>query len=142
MDIVRDQKGLTYGIRSSLVGISKYYEGHWQVSVTLSEDKLAEGIETTRNVVEEFLKEGGSEEELMQRKTTIIGTFKVELATTNGLASNILRGVQNGFGVSYLDEFPRRVAEATLEDVNNSIRSHIKLDKAHMALAGTLSEDA
>ena len=140
MDIVRDQKGLTYGIRSGLVGISKYYQGHWQVSVTLSEDKLEEGIAATRSVVEDFVKDGGMEDELAQRKTTIIGTFKVELATTSGLAGNILRGVQNGFGIGYLDDFPARVQATTLDEVNQSIRTHIQLDKAHMSLAGTIPE--
>lgn len=141
MDIVRDQKGLTYGIRSSLVGISKYYEGHWQVGVTLSEDKLEEGIAATRSVIEDFVKEGGTEEELAQKKTTIIGTFKVELATTSGLAGNILRGVQNGFGTGYLDDFPARVEKTTLDEVNQRVRKYIQLDTAHMALAGTLPDD-
>lgn len=141
MDIVRDQKGLTYGIRSSLVGISKYYEGHWQVSVTLSTDKLDEGIEATKEVIQDYIDKGASEAELNQKKTTIVGTFKVELATTGGLASNILRGVQNGFGTAYLDEFPTRVTEATLQEVNNSVRQHLHLDKAHLAMAGTLPEE-
>ena len=138
MDIVRDQKGLTYGIRSNLAGISRFYEGHWQVSVTLSTDKLDEGIKATQEVIQEYVDKGATEEELMQKKTTIIGTFKVELATTGGLASNILRGVQNGFGTDYLDDFPIRVKQSTLSEVNESIRKHIKLDRAHMAMAGTL----
>ncbi|MBX2822557.1 MAG: insulinase family protein [Rhodothermaceae bacterium] len=141
MDVVRDQKGLTYGIRSSLIGISKFYEGHWQVGVTLSTDKLEEGIAATKEVVEEYVEKGPTEEELQQKKTTIIGTFKVELATTGGLAGNILRGVQNGFGKSYLDEFPERVNRASLQEVRESIQKHIQLDKAHMAMAGTLPED-
>lgn len=141
MDIVRDQKGLTYGIRSSLIGISKYYEGHWQVGVTLSADKLDEGIEATKEVIKDYVNEGASQAELDQKKTTIIGTFKVELATTGGLAGNILRGVQNGFGTSYLDDFPRRVAEVTLKEVNNSVSQHLQLDKAHLSMAGTIPEE-
>ena len=139
MDIIRDQKGLTYGIRSGLNGISRYYEGHWQVNVTLSLDKLNEGIEETRKVVDSFVREGVSEQELEQKKTTIIGTFKVELATTGGLAVKILRGVQNGFGAEYLDTYPELVRQVTLEEVNQSIRRHIDLKKAHLTMAGTLS---
>ena len=141
MDVVRDQKGLTYGINSSLVGISKYYDGHWQVGVTLSMDKLDEGIAATRQVIEDYVREGASVEELDQKKKTIIGTFQVELATTNGLASNILRGVQNGFGTGYIDEFPKRLDRVTLDEVNASIRHHLHLDKAHLVMAGTMPEN-
>ena len=138
MDIIRDQKGLTYGIRSSLNGISKFYEGHWQVNVTLSQDKLIEGIEESKNVVESLVRDGVTADELREKQTTIIGTFKVELATTSGLAGKILRGVQNGFGTNYLDAFPGLVQNATLEEVNASVKRHIDLSKAHMAMAGTL----
>ena len=56
------------GSALDLFGISKFYEGHWQVSVTLSKDKLSEGIDVTRNVVEEFVNKGVTEEELAQKK--------------------------------------------------------------------------
>ena len=138
MNVIRDDMGLTYGIRSGLAGISRYYEGHWQVSVTLSEDNLLKGLDAIRSLLENYVQEGVTQEELEEKKTTVVGTFNVELATTGGMASNILRGIQNGFGVAYIDDFPRKVNAATLEEVNSAIQKHIRPDMAHLVLAGTL----
>ena len=138
MDVIRDEMGLTYGIRSSLIGISRYYEGHWQISVTLSQDKLDKGIEATKQLVADYIETGATEDELEEKKTTIVGTFNVELATTRGLASNILRGVQNGFGTGYIDEFPRRINEVTLKEVNESFSKHVDVERSHLSMAGTI----
>ena len=37
--------------------------------------------------------------------------------------------------------FPQKVRATSLMAVNESVRQHIHLDKAHMAMAGTLPEE-
>lgn len=141
MDIIRDEMGLTYGIKSNLMGISRHYEGHWQVSVTLSPDKLEQGVQATKKLIEEYIDQGATQKELDEKKTTIIGSFNVELATTSGLARKILRGVKNGFGVGYLDEFPARIERTTLDEVNDELARHLDLDRVHTAIAGVSPKD-
>ena len=75
MDIVRDEMGLTYGVYSGLSGISREHDGHWHISITLSQDKLDQGIEATRNVVTQFVRKGVSKDEVDEKKTTITGTY-------------------------------------------------------------------
>lgn len=141
MDIVRDEMGLTYGVSSSLTGISSRYEGHWQIGITLSEDKLETGIDATLGVLSDFVKDGVTENELADKKTTLTGTFKVQLATTSGLADTILRGLERGFGRGYLDRFPEWIDATTLDEVNTAIQAHFNPDTLHIAMAGSIPQD-
>jgi predicted Zn-dependent peptidase len=140
MATVRDEKGLTYGISSSLSGVSTQYTGHWHVGVTLSQDKLDEGIEATQKTVRRFVEEGATADELDAKKTTITGSYKVGLATTRRLAQSILTNAERGFDVDYLDRFPDEINALTLDDVNDAVRRHLRPDALHEALAGTLPE--
>ncbi|PSQ91390.1 MAG: insulinase family protein, partial [Bacteroidetes bacterium QH_2_63_10] len=51
MSTIRDEKGLTYSVRSSLSGMSTRYVGSWQTSITLSHESVEEGIAATRAVI-------------------------------------------------------------------------------------------
>jgi predicted Zn-dependent peptidase len=138
MRIVRDEKGLTYGTGSSLVGVSTEYDAYWKIRIALSQEKLGEGIEATRAVIEDFADGGVTGEELAEKKTTLTGSFTVGLASTGRLAGALLSNAERGFEVGYLDDFPREVEALTLDDVNVALRRHFRPQALHEALAGTL----
>lgn len=140
MATIRDEMGLTYGIRSGFSGISTDYQGHWHVAVTLSQENVSRGVEATFTEVRRFVEEGVSSEELDEKKTTVTGSFKVGLATTGGIAASILRNVERGFGPEYLDQFPRLVEEVTLARTNEAIRRHFRPDDFHFAIAGSVED--
>ncbi|MFO8098614.1 MAG: pitrilysin family protein [Salinibacter sp.] len=136
MGTVRDEKGLTYHIGSSLSGISTRYAGYWQVRVTLSHESLSDGIEATREVVETFVKEGPTEDELQAKKTTITGSYTVGLATTRRLAQSILTTAERGFDMHYLDQFPRDIEALSLDEVTTAVQTYLRPEALHEARAG------
>lgn len=141
MATIRDEMGLTYGVSSSLSGMSTQYDGHWQVGVTLSQDKLEHGIAATRAEVERFVGEGATEEELEAKKTTITGSYTVGLATTRRLARSLLTNAERGFEVEYLDRFPTLIEALTLEEINQAIREYFHPERFRLAMAGMLPEE-
>ncbi len=140
MNTVRDEKGLTYHIRSGLSGVNTRYDGYWQTSVTLSHDQLEEGIDATSAVIRQFVEEGATKEELDDKKTTITGSYAVGLATTQRLAQSILTNAERGFDLSYLDRFPEEIRALTLGEVNEAVRTYLRPDAMHKALAGVAPE--
>lgn len=140
MQTVRDEMGLTYGIRSGLYGISTEYTGHWQVAVTLSTENLLRGVDETLKQVRRFVDDGMTEDELDEKKTTVAGSFKVGLATTTGLAGTLLKNAERGFDVGYLDRFPQEVESVSLARANEVVQTHINPDRFHIAMAGMLPE--
>lgn len=141
MQTIRDEMGLTYGIRSGLYGISTEYSGHWQVAVTLSLENVERGIEETIRQVRHFVEGGVTNDELSDNKTTVIGSFKVGLATTSGLASSLLKNAERGFDVAYMDRFPNEMDGVTLKEANAVIAKYIRPDDLHIAVAGSVSAD-
>lgn len=140
MSTVRDKMGLTYGISSSLNGITTRHEGHWQVAVTLSKENLERGLEATRAEVRRFVEEGVTEGELEEKQTTIVGGHQVTLSSTAGQADVLHRNAVRRFDVAYLDTFPEEVRTVTLAQVNEAIRDYFMPDRFHEALAGMLPE--
>lgn len=140
MNTVRDEKGLTYHIGSSLSGITTRYEGYWNVRVTLSHDNLEEGIDATMAVIRDFVEAGATEEELDDKKTTITGSYTVGLATTQNLAQSILTNAERGFALEYLDAFPEEIQALTLEEVNAAVQEYVRPEALHEALAGVRPE--
>ncbi|MFK7843841.1 MAG: M16 family metallopeptidase [Rhodothermales bacterium] len=137
MDVIRDEMGLTYGVHSSLLGVSKFYNGHWQISITLSQDKLEEGIAATQALVTNFVEKGVSQAEVEEKKETIAGTYKVQMGTTHGLASMILRSLERGFEKNKLDTFPAEIAALTVDDVNRVLQKYLDPKMLQLASAGT-----
>lgn len=137
MSTVRDEKGLTYGIRSSLGEASRAFGGAWTTSVTLSQDRLEEGIAATREVIDRFTAEGVTREELAERIETLTGSYEVELATTSGVAGRILRNISRGREPGYLDDHPETLRGITVESVNGSIQRYLDATRLMLVTAGT-----
>ena len=137
MATVRDEQGLTYGIGSTLAGVTVEHDGHWKIAVTLSPENLERGIEATLEQARRFVEEGIRADELHEKQTTLAGSFKVGLATTNGLATALLANAERGFDVGYLDRFPRLIEALTPEGVNAAVRRYLDPGALHVAVAGT-----
>jgi zinc protease len=137
MSTVRDKEGLTYGIYAS-VGSDTFCDGQFALSATFAPAMLAQGLVSSRRELKLWFEKGVTADELDRRKSNLAGSFKVSLATTGGLASNILAVVDRGYGLNWLDEYPARLQALTLEQVNGAIRRHLDPDKMTLALAGTL----
>lgn len=137
MSTVRDKEGLTYGIYSS-VSADTFCDGQWTLNATFAPAMLAQGITSSRRELTLWFEKGVSADELDRRKSNLIGAYKVGLATTNGLASQILATLDRGYALDWLDEYPRRLEALTAEQVNAAIRRHLDPAKMTLALAGTL----
>lgn len=133
---VRDEKGLTYHIHSELSGIEREVQGHWQITMILNPHSLEPGLEATLHEIRAFAEKGVSEQELAEKKETVIGNFKVSLSTTRNMAYQILKAEELGLGIAYLDEFPQKIHAVTLEEVNAAIARYFHPEQLHIAIAG------
>lgn len=134
---VRDREGLTYGIGAATTG-DTFNDGAWMVKATFSPALLEKGITSTKREISAWHKLGLAAEELAYRKSAAAGQFAVEMETTEGLAEQLLRCVERGFPLSWLDEFPGKIRALTLEQVNTAIQKHLDPAKMITVKAGTL----
>ncbi len=137
MKIVRDEEGLTYGIGAHVAN-DVFVDGDWRTVASFGPELLDQGLDSTRREIARWWKDGVTAEELEARKADLIGSYKVGLATTNGLAGFLLQTVQRAKPLSWLDEYPNAIKALTLEQVNTAIRRHLDPEKMVLIVAGTL----
>jgi zinc protease len=133
---VRDEMGLTYGISSGFR--SGVGDGPFTISVTVAPQNIDLAINTTLDLVNDYIANGIREEELECEQSSVTGSFKVGLATNAGMAGQIVNTELFGLGVNYLDEFPSHIASLTKAQVDEAIRKYIHPEVATTVIAGTL----
>jgi zinc protease len=135
---VRDKEGLTYGIYST-VASDTFVDGDWRIGANFAPALLEKGIESTKRQLTSWYQDGVTEAELAQRKTERAGSYKVGLSTTSGMAGTILTTLNRDLPLSFIDEYPARVAALTTTSVNAAIKKHLDPEKMVLVKAGTVT---
>lgn len=137
MATVRDKEGLTYGI-GSRVGNDAFTEGDWRISASFAPALLEKGLTSTRRELKKWYDDGVTAAELERTKTNLTGSYKVGLATTDGIAGMILATIARGYDLTWLDEYPKKIDAVTLDQVNAAIKKHLNPDDMILVKAGTV----
>jgi zinc protease len=138
LSTVRDTEGLTYGIGAELVGSGKLDQA-WVISATFAPSLLKQGLASTNRELTKWHREGITEAELDYRKSALAGAHRVSLATSSGMADVILSTVRRGLELSWIDDYPKKVAELSLKQVNGTIKRYVAPDKFVIVRAGTFN---
>ena len=133
---VRDEMGLTYGINSTFAE-SGLGDGPFLIGVTVAPENVELAIETTRQIVEEYLSGGIRPDELGDEQSSVVGSFKVGLATNAGMASQLASAELYSLGVGYLDRFPDLIRALTKAEIDAAIRKYFHPARATTVIAGT-----
>ena len=137
MSTIRDRDGFTYGIRSGLSGITRDHSGAWITSVTLSQDKLEEGIRATEKEMATFLTSKTTQAGLDACKSTLIGSYQINLSTTGGIASSLISNAESGFPLGRIDSYPEEIERLKEDQIDRVMSHHLHLDQLHVVSAGT-----
>src|SRR5262249_5996578 len=111
--------------------------GPFTVSLTVKPESRDAAVASTLDEIARFRKQGITPAELTHEKSSRIGKFQVDLASNAGIADAIDASVYYGFGVSYLDEYPARVAAVTREVANEAFRRRVNPDLFTIVSAGS-----
>ncbi len=134
---VRDKEGLTYGI-GSFISNDTFVDGDWRIQANFAPDLLGKGIASTKRQLTEWHDKGITAHELESNKGKFVGSFKLGLATTGGLATQILNTVNRDLPLSFIDEFGGKINALTLDQVNGAIKKHLDPNSMIMIKAGTI----
>lgn len=132
---IRDDLGLTYGIYSYFADIGRA-AGPWLLSVTTHPDNVHRTLSEVRKVVEDYLREGISDQELEDGKSNLIGSYLVNLATHPEIAYRLLQLEQYQFGLDYFQKRAGLIRKVTKAQVNRALRQHICPDSWSIGIAG------
>jgi zinc protease len=140
MQTVRDNDGLTYNI-SSGIGGNIATGGYWFVNASFNPNLFQKGLDATMVQVDKWVKEGITAQELDNKKSNLIGSFKVGMSTTAGMSRTILSFIERGLEPDYIQQYPKDIEKVTLKEVNDAIKKYIQLDKMIIIKSGSLDKD-
>ncbi|HYC36646.1 MAG TPA: pitrilysin family protein [Usitatibacter sp.] len=136
---VRDTEGLTYQIYSRYL-MTDELDGLWFADVNVAPQNLAKAMKSTREVIEQYAREGATEAEVEAQKSFFAGNYQVNLGSNAGIANALVAAEKFGFGPRYLDEFPRRIKAVTTAQANAAMKKYFHADRLNVIVAGDLDK--
>ncbi len=132
---VRDREGLTYGINSRFRAPS-LAAGPWYIGVSVNPNNVERAIKSALSVVRDYVEHGIRADELADEKSSAIGSFKVALATSAGLAQALWSSEFHNLGMDYIDRYPQIIEAVAVEEVNAAIRKYFRPERLTIVIAG------
>lgn len=134
MTEVREKRGLTYGIGTSLV--SRDYNAMVMGQVSSSNDTVAQAIEVIRDEWRKMAEHGVTADELAAAKKYLTGAYPLRF-DGNAPIANILVGMQRmGLSPDYIKTRNDRMNAVTLDDVNRVAKTLLRPEALHFVVVG------
>lgn len=133
---VRQQEGLSYGIRSGLTARAR--DGRvdfilYAITNPQNKDRLVEVIREELDLIRE---KGITEEELQQAKVAYLQAARVRRSSDGSLRNELLGTLFNNRTMEYHATHEAQIKAATVDSVNAAITKYIVPEKLVMAIAG------
>lgn len=126
MKEVRDKRGYAYSVYSYFAPLKQ--PGPFQIGLQTKRSQADEALQLSRSILEGFLKEGPSAEELAAAKANLIGSFPLRLDSNKKILENVANIGFYGLPLDYLDRYQERVAAVTAEDVRQAFARRVLPD--------------
>lgn len=134
MEIIREKRGLTYGIYSGLSNLD-----HASILSISSSSKNASAVELvnlTREEMTNFVQTPVTSQELHDAKTYLVGSVPLDLTSTDSISAYMLSFQSEGLSKTYLDEREAAIKAVTAEDVAAVAKKTLTPDRMTVVLVG------
>lgn len=135
-DRVRQQEGLSYGIRSGVTARHLDARTDFTLYAITNPQNVDRLLEVIREEIDLLREKGVTAEELARAKESYLQAERVRRADDGSLASLLLGTIYNQRTLAFTAEHEQRIATLTLEQVNQAIRDYIDPQRLVMAVAG------
>ena len=134
MKKLRDEKGLVYGVSSSLSPMTR--KGPFSIAFSTKKDSAEDALAAARTVLADFIAEGPTEAELKQAKDNIVGSFPMTFDTnakTVAIAANV---GANDLPLDYYDTYTARIEAVTAEQVREVWHRRLNPQELNVVVVG------
>ncbi|UCV08508.1 M16 family metallopeptidase [Dechloromonas denitrificans] len=126
MKEVRDKRGYAYSVYSYFAPLRQ--AGPFQIGLQTKRSQAGEAINVARDVLDGFLKDGPSEEELLAAKANLTGSFPLRLDSNKKLLENAANIGFYGLPLDYLDSYQAKVQAVTADEIKQAFARHVRPD--------------
>ncbi|MFN7114345.1 MAG: M16 family metallopeptidase [Alphaproteobacteria bacterium] len=131
---IREKRGLTYGIYSSLQSMRQ--SALITAGFATSNDKAKEAVDVLKQEWQLMAEKGASEQEIADAKAYLTGSLLLELTSTGDIAST-LNGLQrDGLDAEYINRRNAEITKVTAADVRRVAQRLLKADELTIVMVG------
>ena len=126
---VREKRGLTYGVSSSLVNYE--HANALVIATSTRADKAGETLGIIRDVVKRMAEEGPTEAELEAAKKYLIGAYPINnLDSSSAIARTLVELQIDDLGIDYMERRADYINAVTLEQTKEAARKLLNAEPA------------
>jgi zinc protease len=133
---VREKRGLTYGISTSLDTLRK--AGLFAGQVATRAGAMRQTIDVVRSTMKDFAENGATDKELADAKTYITGSFPLSLSSNVGIANQLGSFQRVGLPIDYIAKRNALINAVTLDDVQRVAKRLFSPEKLTIVIGGSL----
>lgn len=134
MEVLRNQRGDTYGVYSNLT--PERQAGMFTIAYSSRKPAARASLAAAQEVIRQFIAEGPTEEEMAQAKANITGSFPLRFDSNAKLLGYLnLIGVYN-LPDDYLEAYPKAVAKLTADDVKAAWQKRVRPEDLNIVVVG------
>lgn len=134
MDEIREERGLTYGIYTSLSAQS--HLGRWSGSAQTANRNVGELIGVTKAELHKMATEGPTEKELADAKSYLTGAYPLGFDSNSKIAGQMMGVRQEELGMDYFATRNAMVEAVTLEDVKRVAAEYLAPENFTFVVVG------
>jgi zinc protease len=106
------------------------------ISLQTRPDQANQAIQVSRDVLQKFVADGPSADELQAAKNNLIGGFALLIDTNAKLLGNVSNIAWNQLPLSYLDTWTQQVEKITVADIKAAFGRKLQPDKMVTVVVG------
>lgn len=131
---VREKRGLTYGINSSLFFMDHVHG--FSIGLSTENKNAGEALKIIRAELEKMRDQGVSAEELANAKSYLVGSLPLGLSSTSAIAGVLLSLQVNENPIDHYDRYPGIINAITQEDIRRVAQRLLNPDKMLAVIVG------
>jgi zinc protease len=124
MKEVREKRGYAYSVYSHFA--PKKLEGPFEIGLQTKREQAADALKVANDVLAGFIQDGPTDAELAAAKKNLIDGFGLRIDSNAKLLANVSVIGFYGLPLTYLDDFPGKVAVVTAKDVREAFARRVK----------------
>src|SRR5262249_18306384 len=134
-EVIRVQKGLTYGARGGFD--PDKFSGRFVASTFSKTEKTAEAVKAALDEIDRLRREGPNEHELADTKSNFIGHVALQRETPQQVAGDLWRAELYGFPADHVDRTVARASAVGPEECLSFAREWIDPTKLVIVVVGS-----
>lgn len=134
MTEIREKKGLTYGVYSSLN--SMQHAALIQSSLSASNEKVEEALKILKAEWKKMAEKGATQKEVDDAKSYLTGSLLLQLTSTDDISGTLNSIQRDGLGPDYINKRNAAISAITLDDIKRVSARLLEPDLLSVVLVG------